>query len=180
MQNNDRFRPTYTAIYTTIQGELGNSQTLTATLEDQTKLVYHQSDNSFTAIDTGSTYAVLTYKGLPDTIFFVIIDLNETTSTTGVADPDLSSEGRDIQTFKLYPNPTQGTVNIAATFQNNGEVFIEFFDLLGRSVTGPVAWSHIPGENQTKIQLGLLPEGIYFCRLLIRNSVRTQSVIVRR
>ncbi|MBV6426127.1 MAG: hypothetical protein KIPDCIKN_00637 [Haliscomenobacter sp.] len=73
LHKNNTHRPVYTATFQTFEGQLTNSPDILADIEDPSKLAYNPEDNSFTALDTGSVHAMVTYAGFVDTLYFEIV-----------------------------------------------------------------------------------------------------------
>jgi Zn-dependent metalloprotease/PKD repeat protein len=70
--------------------------------------------------------------------------------------------GRAIS-LKVYPNPGNGNVVIAATFETAQAVDLEVYDAMGRSVFGKATEPQLNYREQ--LNLGHLPSGTYFIRL---------------
>ena len=82
---------------------------------------------------------------------------------------DLKFERFDETTVSLYPNPTEGKINI--TVPTNVSASFSILDLNGRVVySGEV-------NGLETINLGSLQNGIYFVKLF---EAETQSVVVKR
>jgi hypothetical protein len=73
--------------------------------------------------------------------------------------------------FKIYPNPTNGIINITGKplFERVGVI-----DMTGREVIRQESL----GQN-TQIDLGSLPSGVYFVRLMVDGAFITSKVVKR-
>ncbi len=178
-QPGDTIRPTYTATFNTFMGELGYSPAITASIDDPSKLLYDSINNSFIAIDTGSTFSVVSYKGLNDTLFFYLLPSEDSSSTTSIPDKEIKYHS-DGFAWQIFPNPGQDVVDITGTFSEGGQASITLYDLLGRSILPPQKWVHVSGDNQTRLEVGQLPDGLYLCRLQVGTHSYVKPLIVKK
>lgn len=70
----------------------------------------------------------------------------------------------------IYPNPTEGIINIACENANQIAIF---------STIGECVWSSTVSENVTCVDSKQFDAGIYFVRVHLDNEVITQKVIVK-
>ena len=73
-----------------------------------------------------------------------------------------------ISIFSIYPNPSNGYINIEMDSKSQKD--IEIFDLTGRIVL-----SESLSESKWEVYLNEVP-GIYLVRLTIDNSVYTRKI----
>lgn len=71
----------------------------------------------------------------------------------------------EINDFILYPNPTEGIINIQFSQEMNPNIHVAFVDLLGRKVKESMISSN--GDNRFQIDAGDIPSGTY---LIILND----------
>lgn len=83
----------------------------------------------------------------------------------------VSTELLENQELKIYPNPTQNTIEIASSAFPIDQVSVR--NLLGEVVLTPVT----TGQYIQKIDLGELPSGVYFIKVNLRNS---SEVVVKK
>ena len=77
----------------------------------------------------------------------------------------------DIQ---LFPNPTSGALNLST--QGQTVYLIELF-----SPTGQLLWRRAGSiRDGEAIQLGHLPDGLYYVRLRVGQGMAVRKVVVRR
>lgn len=76
--------------------------------------------------------------------------------------------------FKIYPNPTNGIVNIAST-KINGEVQINLFDINGRKVLSKT----VNMSGQATFNTAGLSTGIYVLKLVSNGKAQTEKLIVQ-
>ncbi len=81
----------------------------------------------------------------------------------------LSTRGFDITSFSVYPNPSNGDLNISLT-RSLGEGSISIYDINGREVYSQKASL----EGTVNVQAGGLASGIYL--LQVRSDVATETV----
>ena len=84
------------------------------------------------------------------------------------------SENAINNTLVLYPNPTTGVVNMALPV--NGDSFIQVINQFGQSVY------QIDVKNKSILELNLdfLPDGIYQIRLIEKNNVYLNKIILNK
>ncbi|MEO0085713.1 MAG: C25 family cysteine peptidase [candidate division WOR-3 bacterium] len=77
----------------------------------------------------------------------------------------------------IRPNPlsTRALVNYA--LGSAGQADLALFDALGRRVLNMATGRHEPGEYSAVIPAAELSQGIYFCRLVVRDSGRQQRFV---
>ncbi|MCB0643432.1 MAG: T9SS type A sorting domain-containing protein, partial [Phaeodactylibacter sp.] len=68
-----------------------------------------------------------------------------------------------------FPNPFSGQINLSLTLGKTGEVSIQLFDGNGRTVGKLFEGELASGEHLISSELGTLPAGIYFARVIIDN-----------
>jgi subtilisin-like proprotein convertase family protein/subtilisin family serine protease len=88
----------------------------------------------------------------------------------------LSVDDNVISDFKIFPNPSQGQVNISLNQSLNQDLNLEVFDLNGRSLK---TFEVNPSVNQFRIDLSDLSSGIYFVSLKTQNSKAVKKLILK-
>ncbi|MGH2568324.1 MAG: T9SS type A sorting domain-containing protein [Bacteroidota bacterium] len=84
-----------------------------------------------------------------------------------------------------YPNPFNSTVTIQFTIEQQKEIKLSIFDLLGREVNVLAEGSYQTGRYRTQWQGtnasgALLPTGVYFVRLQSSKATLTKRVLLLR
>ena len=96
------------------------------------------------------------------------------------ADP-LSSTNQptagDPQLLTIFPNPSDGELNIRLQSENSGAVQGQIFDLAGRLISEQ-QWDAVPADFQTAWTLQGLPSGSYQLRLTRNGQFWQQSLII--
>ena len=77
----------------------------------------------------------------------------------------------------VYPNPSNGSVNIGFTTAVEGNVTIKIVDVLGKVITSQNA-STINGYNKFSFDLSQTSKGIYFVQLTTASEQLTQRLIL--
>lgn len=85
------------------------------------------------------------------------------TSSSIVKDGDLNSFN-----WSVYPNPTNGTLNININ-SNPVKFYVSIFNLLGKKV--------FSAENRKNLNLNGLPSGTYILSLKINNKMETRKIL---
>ena len=90
----------------------------------------------------------------------------------------LSEENEGLFDFGLYPNPTDGELNIQFDLQNNSEVRLFIHDISGK-VSQQYALNGTNGSNLVLLETDTLQAGVYFITLEINGETRTEQFIVK-
>ena len=101
---------------------------------------------------------------------------------TPAPDPTLSTAIGEIegaQLWNLYPNPTQGEIQIAFSVLGSESLTIELLDLQGRSLGMLYSGKPGPGHFQISRRLPELPAGSYLVRLKSGEYSRSRTLILR-
>ena len=96
-----------------------------------------------------------------------------TTCTVGVTEVDLSGE----DSFKLFPNPTNGVTYIDIINNDNSNVNVMILDMNGKVISQRDY--DINGTMQLPIVASNLNKGIYIVKLTIGDDIQQQKLIVQ-
>ncbi|MFK7749183.1 MAG: T9SS type A sorting domain-containing protein [Kordia sp.] len=121
-------------------------------------VVYIGTDTNFTDIYTAGNY----YK-----IYAVDKAFNYSNEII-ISDATLSVNDAETTTFKLYPNPSKGTLNIQTT--TNDAVSIRMYDMLGKEVL------NIDKVTNT-VDISNLKNGMYLVKIETNNKSITKKII---
>lgn len=135
---------------------------------------YLWNDSSASTTDTVSGLVAGTYT-------VVVTDANGCETTDSVSLNGATARGEDFSNFefiKLYPNPTQGLLNIAYELANAGDLNIELFDLTGKRIMEHRVPNAFSGVAQ--LELKGLTAGTYQLRIQAGGSLQTQRVLLTR
>jgi hypothetical protein len=135
--------------------------------------VQHTDSSSFTLITAGMPqggFMINTVAVNSDYIVFSVISNGLWYSDPGV----ITSTGKpEKPEFSLFPNPSAGMLTIEFTGCSNEAAQVSFFNTQGRMVFE----KDIPAGETSAINIGSLPTGIYFCRIIAGNSVIVKKII---
>ena len=76
----------------------------------------------------------------------------------------LSISENDLDLFQVYPNPSEGLINVVFSSQEDGDVVISIHDLLGRELLQEM-YKEPSGEFAETIDLGKLTSGMYLLKV---------------
>jgi predicted outer membrane repeat protein len=76
-----------------------------------------------------------------------------------------------------YPNPVFDILNIEYDIVKSGMVEIEFYNMAGSKVMSVNTHHTKKGKHKMDIDLGSLPSGVYFCRLITTENTLTKKII---
>ncbi|MCK5840491.1 MAG: T9SS type A sorting domain-containing protein [Bacteroidales bacterium] len=93
---------------------------------------------------------------------------------TGVGIPDL----QENNIVTIYPNPFTNYTTISISLQNNANVVVKVYNLLGNLVQEQEQGYLHSGEHQFKLDRNNLERGTYFIRLFAGNQVYTQKIAI--
>ena len=83
-----------------------------------------------------------------------------------------------IQSSNLYPNPTQETVFMDVITTKQGQLKLDLYDLLGRTIFADKTISVQKGYNQISIDCRSLQAGEYLVRMIYQDEVYSQTLII--
>ena len=83
-----------------------------------------------------------------------------------------------IQSSNLYPNPTQETVFMDVITTKQGQLKLDLYDLLGRTIFADKTISVQKGYNQISIDCRSLQAGEYLVRMIYQDEVYSQALII--
>ncbi len=123
---------------------------------------------------------------LPGTYSVTVADANGCTVTGSVEVRLVLVNGIDAveneaaSLLPARPNPFRDFTVIPFVLTRSAEVRISLFDISGKEVMMMGQGSYSPGEHQVEISNHSLPNGIYYCRMVTGEIVRTQKLIILR
>jgi hypothetical protein len=86
-----------------------------------------------------------------------------------------------ITSCNLFPNPAANSININLSLTESQAVELKLFNSLGAQVLSSINKEGMQGENNYKLDISTLPEGIYFVQLhLDGNLTSTKRFIVTK
>jgi len=127
-----------------------------------------ENTDSLGNLETGTYLVQVTDSllGCQDTISAIV----------GVRLPTALEEINLVNSFSLYPNPTNGTAQINLELQTSLSVTIEIFNVMGQSILRlPPSLPSL--ELQQALPLGAYPKGIYWVCIGIKDQLLTRKLI---
>ncbi|MFQ5770753.1 MAG: alkaline phosphatase family protein [bacterium] len=100
----------------------------------------------------------------------------EVTAPTSVAE----SEPHQFVLFGNYPNPFQKSTNITFSLQQDSQVTIVLYDLLGRKIETLFQGWRASGQNVVRLQAPNLPAGVYFYRFRVGHKEKVRRLLIVR
>lgn len=90
---------------------------------------------------------------------------------------EIPSQFRLVQ---LYPNPAASRVSVEFEIQREQVVDLTITDMLGRTVTDSPSEVLTAGRYQSTIEVGSLPDGVYFVRIVSNDQLTMRKFTIRR
>jgi hypothetical protein len=164
------FKPAYSATYSTFIANIpSNDANLSVVVDNPNIVSYNLSNRYFIGIDTGSTFATITYRGLKDTIYFSVADTASiTTSTQGIGN-DVYNQKLDVN---IYPNPTTGQLWI----QLKG---VETARIQVINAVGQVVRVQEVAQSLDVLDLSAVPNGVYYLTVTADKGRSVQKVVIQ-
>ena len=92
----------------------------------------------------------------------------------------INSHAEELNIMRIYPNPASGILNITTTLSTEmADVHITMRDLTGRVVYHKALGKRLPGVLSDKIDVSILPHGMYIGELVLDGKKHIQIVNVR-
>jgi PKD repeat protein len=91
------------------------------------------------------------------------------------------SEHTFLNKWNIFPNPSSGLTEISYTLNQNSDVRIFVYDLLGHQIIQLANTSNqTAGIHQVKLDGTALSPGVYFVRVLANSNVETKRLMIAR
>lgn len=162
--------PTVTAMAsnTLLCSNLGESAVLTASTS-ATSYSWSNGANTMTTTVTptsGTTYTLVVNDGNCDGMATIFVDAQICSGINGVA---------IVSEINIYPNPTNGILNVSISSQLAGNTSIEVYDGLGK-----LAIKENLSNDTNTISLSKLEDGIYFFKIINNNKAIKVGKVVKQ
>jgi hypothetical protein len=82
--------------------------------------------------------------------------------------------------INAYPNPVNDFVNVSFDLSHSEKVDINILDLFGRVVMIASVEKRNTGHNITRLNLGDLPPGVYYCNVSGESYSSNQKIVIQR
>ena len=83
-----------------------------------------------------------------------------------------------LNELEIYPNPSEGELNVHFSIPSNNDVLIKIQDVVGKTEQSQTIKA-IEGSNLVLLDTKNLSSGIYFLNIQIGNSSKTFQFIVK-
>ena len=93
--------------------------------------------------------------------------------TTGIIEVNLSS-----MSINIYPNPNTGKFTIATNSETHKKISIQIFNTIGKIVYSEDN-VEIAGSLKKQMDIGEMPNGIYYIRFVSEDFTRTKKIILQ-
>lgn len=100
---------------------------------------------------------------------------SETVNFTVNIDPSLSVDENEFDNLSVYPNPTNGLLNIGSS-NNLDNAKVSVFDISGRILSNSVNAKHT-SSNELSLNMSQLASGVYFVTIEDRDHKSTKKII---
>ena len=91
----------------------------------------------------------------------------------------LSSPSFDLANFSVYPNPSNGVINVKFQTENNTRISLELFDLTGRRVYNSI-FESAETVFDNSVNIGNVANGIYLLKATQGNRSTTKRIIISK
>lgn len=144
----------------------------------------HDNNNSFVYSNNNGNYYRLLFQGtyqvkfeadgyLPHTVDNININNNNTTILNITLQLGNSIKSNNTNKISLYPNPTNGTINIKYTNNNTYTTKIYVYN-----ITGKIVYYNNNISTINYIDLNFLPKGCYYVKFYETHKITTQKIII--
>ena len=83
-----------------------------------------------------------------------------------------------LNELAIYPNPSEGELNVHFSVPSNNDVLIKIQDIVGKTEQTQTIKA-IEGSNMVLLDTQSLKSGIYFLNIQIGNSSKTVQFIIK-
>lgn len=90
----------------------------------------------------------------------------------------LSISEESFEEFKLYPNPSEGAVNVSLLLDSTEVIQIDLFDLLGRTIKTTIFENNNLTFNE-QLHYNNLAKGVYLVKVKQGNKITSKQLIIK-
>jgi len=114
--------------------------------------------------------------------YYVIVKIGMCSSDTSniIKITDFGLDEMEISHLEIIPNPSQAETSIYYTLKNSEFVRISLFEFTGKEIGNILSEIQSSGNQQVKINVESLPNGIYFCKLKTGKGIICRKLIVNK
>lgn len=164
--NGEYYYPDLDLVYETFMGKIGTVGTaIHVNIANSDILSFNNTTKKFTANKEGETYAVIDYKGLKDTVYFV----SYASDIVGIKGDDNSMSGvkgpSNYELVQNYPNPFNPTTRIKYSIPFRSNVRIMIYNSLGQLIKELVNKVQEANTYEIDFNASRYASGVYFYSL---------------
>ena len=170
--------PTYQAIFNNFLTVGNFSPEISAEIKDSDIVTFDNVSKGFRGLQAGETNAIISYKGLTDTLYFVVEELPDTTTTNIDSEPwnqELLNQGQ----IQVYPNPFEDQTTLVYKLNSPQKVSLHVYSLQGVKLKTLLEnkWQQ-NGIHTIRFGRKELPAGVYIGKLETENSTETVKMVI--
>jgi len=142
--------------------------------------VLHYTNDEYMWYLNNNHYPIASVSTLSTTSSFTNATTQSGTYLTGVV-AGIENPSAFISAVNLFPNPASGSTNLTITLTESKAVKITLVNILGAEVGKTIAAEGIQGDNNYKLDISNLSEGIYFAQISLDGTLAsTQKMIISK
>ena len=112
--------------------------------------------------------------------FALVTDTNGCEVASGTVPVTVSIYEQDaLSKIKIIPNPFNDITSLEFTIDDVHNTAISIVDVTGREVMTVDSKNFQPGKNKLQLNLSLLNDGVYFCKVSMQNKVMMVKLMKR-
>ena len=169
----DVIRPGYEVIYPTFISRFGVNREMNVTILGKKIVDFDADDCSFIAKEEGTTYIELDYKGLKDTVYFMI----EKSESPIVANEEFYPEEAAHSSLDavVYPNPVDHEFTLVVNCVDNEQIVVAIYNLYGQKVDDRTFTGNSAVFNTSRY-----PKGVYLVQITTESGRSVTRKLVKR
>lgn len=170
-------QPDFTAIYSTAISRIGSIDSIFVDIEDSSIVDYDPYTNNFTGLEKGNTSATVTYKGISKTMFFEIIQVEDSLDdATSISELTMENNRGQLDII-AYPNPFSEKVSFEYALSEAATTSLEIYNIYGVKVKTFDLGKQSKGTHHQQIELSGLSKGVYIYKLIAGDLSRNGSIV---
>lgn len=170
-------QPDFTAIYSRAISRIGSTDSIFVDIEDSTVVSYDSYSNSFTGLKKGNTSATVTYKGISKTMFFEIVQIEDSLgNATSITELNQETNKGQLNII-AYPNPFSEQVSFEYALSEAVSVCLEIYTIYGTKIKTFNLGKQSKGTHHQQIELNDWSNGVYIYKLTAGDIRQNGSII---
>lgn len=169
--------PVYEAIFPNAIAQLGQTDSISVIVKDPNIVSYDIPTNRFIGVEKGSTSALVSYRGKSKTVFFEIIQYEESPEDLNSGIADIKMDFKAQLNVKTYPNPFSESFTFEYSLPDTGITSLEIYNVYGIKVKSYYLGQQTKGSYNQNVDLKGLADGIYIYKLTSGKAIQNGSVV---